>query len=241
MQEVNIGKLNKLDYSSNEAYKSLRTNIEFCGKEIKVIGLTSCIPNEGKSSVSINIARSFAESGKRVLLIDSDMRKSVMVGRYRISSKGLNGLSHLLSGYRDVEEVMCETNIENFYILLSGPTPPNPSELLGNERFKDFIKTAKEYVDYIIIDCPPLGSVIDAAVISQVCDGMALVLSANEISYKFAQNVKAQLEKTDCRILGVILNKVRMRENGYYYGRYYGKYYGKYYGNYYGNSGKSGK
>ena len=73
MQEVNIGKLNKLDYASNEAYKSLRTNLEFCGKDIKVIGITSCIPNEGKSSVAINIARCFSESGKRVLLIDSDM------------------------------------------------------------------------------------------------------------------------------------------------------------------------
>lgn len=237
MQEVNIGKLNKLDYSSNEAYKTLRTNIEFCGKEIKVIGITSCIPNEGKSSVAINIARCFAESGKRVLLIDSDMRKSVMVGRYRISSSGLYGLSHLLSGYREVDEVMCETNIENFYILLSGPTPPNPSELLGNERFKAFIKTARDYVDYIIIDCPPLGSVIDAAVISQVCDGMALVLSAKEISYKFAQNIKAQLEKTNCKILGVILNKVRMKENSYY-NKYYGKYYGKYYNGQQGYPGK---
>ncbi len=238
MQEVSIGKLGKLDYSSNEAYKSLRTNLEFCGKEIKVIGLTSCVPNEGKSSVAINIARCFAESGKKVLLIDSDMRKSVMVGRYRITSSGMNGLSHLLSGYRDVDEVMCETNIDNFYILLSGPTPPNPSELLGNSRFKSFIKTAREYVDYIIIDCPPLGSVIDAAVIAQVCDGMAMVMSTNEISYKFAQGVKAQLEKTNCKILGVILNKVRLKERGYYYSKYYGKYYGNYYGKYYGRDEK---
>ena len=230
MQVINIGKLNKLDYSSAEAYKSLRTNIEFCGKDVKVIGLTSCIPNEGKTSVALNVARSIAESGKKVLFIDADMRKSVLVGRYRISSKNLNGLSHFLAGYKEVDEVMCETNIENLFVMLAGSVPPNPSELLGNDRFKEFIKSSRDFVDYIIIDCPPLGSVIDAAIISKVCDGMALVISSKEISYRFAQKVKEQLEKTNCKILGVILNKVRVKENGYYYGRYYGKYYGKYYG-----------
>ena len=238
MQEVNIGKISKLDYSSNEAYKSLRTNIEFCGKEVKVIGLTSCIPNEGKSSVAINIARSFAESGKRVLLIDSDMRKSVMVGRYRISSKGLGGLSHLLSGYREIDVVMCETNIENFYILLSGPTPPNPSELLGNDRFKEFIKTAREYVDYIIIDCPPLGSVIDAAIVAKECDGAIIVIETDNVSYKIVQRVKKQLDQSGCRILGAVLNKVEMGGKGYYGKGYYGNYYGRYYGDY-GNYGES--
>lgn len=231
MQSINIGKLKKMDYSSDEAYKSLRTNLQFCGKEIKVIGFTSCIPNEGKSSVTINIARTIAKTGKKVLFVDADMRKSVMVGRYRIS-KASNGLSHFLSGYRDLDEVLCETNVENLYMILAGPVPPNPSELLGAGLFKKFIRQAAENFDYVLIDTPPIGSVTDAAVVSQCCDGMCLVLSANEISYKFAQKVKDQLEKTGCRILGVILNKVRIRKNGYY-GRYYGKYYGKYYGSYY--------
>lgn len=230
MQQIVIGKLKKLDYSSAEAYKSLRTNLQFCGKKIKVIGLTSCIPNEGKSSVAINIARSFAETDKRVLLIDADMRKSVLVGRHKIT-KAANGLSHFLSGNRDLNEVMCETNVPNLYMMLAGPTPPNPSELLGSDVFKQLIEDARNHFDYIIIDNPPLGSVTDAAVVSQVCDGMCLVLTANEISYKFAQKVKEQLEKTGCRILGVILNKVKVKKNGYY-----GKYYGKYYGNYYGRS-----
>ena len=235
MQEINIRKLNKLDYSSAEAYKSLRTNIEFCGKEVKVIGLTSCIPDEGKTTVALNLARSFAESGKKVLFVDADMRRSVLVGRYRISSDSINGLSHFLAGYKDVDEVMCQTNVENLYVMLAGSVPPNPSELLGNERFKEFITSTRDFVDYVIIDCPPLGSVIDAAVIAQVCDGMAIIMSSKTISYKFAQKVKDQLEKTNCRILGVILNKVRVKEGGYYYGRYYGRYYGKYYGKYYGN------
>ena len=228
MQEVVIGKLKKLNYTSEEEYKSLRTNIQFCGKDVKVIGITSCIPNEGKSSVTLNIARTIAETGKRVLLIDCDMRKSVLVGRYRIS-KVSSGLSHFLSGYRDLDEVLCQTIIPNLYMILAGPVPPNPSELLGSNGFKNLIRGASEKFDYVLLDTPPLGSVTDAAVVSQICDGMCLVMTAGAISYKFAQKIKEQMEKTNCRILGVILNKVKIKKNGYY-GKYYGKYYKKYYG-----------
>lgn len=228
MQEVVIGKLKKLNYTAEEEYKSLRTNIQFCGKDVKVIGITSCIPSEGKSSVTLNIARTIAETGKKVLLIDCDMRKSVLVGRYRIS-KVTSGLSHFLSGYRELDEVLCQTNIPNLYMILAGPVPPNPSELLGSNSFKNLIRGAGEKFDYVLLDTPPLGSVTDAAVVSELCDGMCLVMTAGEISYKFAQKIKEQMEKTNCRILGVILNKVRIKKNGYY-GKYYGKYYKKYYG-----------
>jgi capsular exopolysaccharide synthesis family protein len=106
--------------------------------------------------------------------------------------------------------------------------PPNPSELLGGEKFTDLIKKLSEEYDYVIIDTPPLGSVIDSAVIAKVCNGMILVIEANNISYKFAQKVKQQLEMTGCPILGAVLNKVDISEKGY--GKYYGKYYGHEYG-----------
>lgn len=230
MQSIYVGKLNKLDYSSEEAYKSLRTNIEFCGKNVQVIAFTSCIPNEGKSSTTIHLARTLAESGKKVLYIDADMRKSVMVGRHRISMANI-GLSHYLSGYKEFEDVLCVTNVKNLFMIVAGPVPPNPSELLSSKLFSDSIAAAKQRFDYVIIDTPPLGSVIDAAVVAKACDGICLVLSANEISYKFAQKVKMQMEKTECPILGVVLNKVKVKKNGYY-SKYYGKYYGNYYGNY---------
>lgn len=246
MQTITIENLDKPSYFLDEAYKTLRTNLAFCGKSVKVIAMTSCIPNEGKTSISMNLCRTIAESGKSVLFIDADMRKSVISGRYNLTG-AVYGLSHYLSETKELKDVLYQTNINNFYMITSGPVPPNPSELLSNDVFKGMVSAAREKFDYIIIDCPPIGSVTDAAVVSQVADGIALVLMDNEISYKFAQDVKAQLEKTGVKILGVIVNKVRIgKRRGYYgkyyggkyygkyYGRYYGKYYGKYYGNYYG-------
>lgn len=212
------------DYRSNEAYKTLRTNIEFSGSDNKAIVLTSSTPNEGKSTVSLGLAVALAESGKNVLLIDADLRKSVLMGRCRVSEV-VKGLSHFLSGQAEIEDTICKTQIGHLHMIFAGVVPPNPSELLGQRRFARLVTTAKQNYDYVIVDAPPLGSVIDAAVICKVCDASVLVVAANAVSYKFVRSVKEQLEMTECPILGVVLNKVNMKQN---------KYYGKYYGNYYG-------
>ena len=216
----------KLDYSSDESYKSLRTNLLFCGDDKKVIALTSCTPNEGKSSVSMNLAVSLTESGKKVLLIDADLRKSVLVGRTEVEGE-VKGLSHYLSQQESLDNVIYATNIPHFHIIYAGTVPPNPAELLGGRHFKNLLKMVRDVYDYVIIDCPPLGSVIDAAIIAEECDGSVLVIESGVISYRFAQEVKDQLAKCACPILGVILNKVDMSKQGYY-GKYYGKYYGRY-------------
>ncbi len=236
MLNINIDKLKKLDSSSSEAYKRLRTNIQFCGSDVKVIAITSTIPNEGKSSVSFNLAVSMADAGKRVIFLDTDLRKSVLVGRYKIN-KAVKGLTHYLSGVNQFDEVVYATNVDNLHVVFSGPVPPNPSELLGNKYFKNLVKQLRENYDYVIIDTPPVGSVIDAAIVAQECDGVILVVSSGEISYKAVQKSKDQMEKSNCRILGAVLNKVEIGKGGYY-GKYYGKNYGKYYGNY-GNYGES--
>jgi len=220
----------ELDYRANEAYKALRTNIEFCGDDIRVISLTSCTPNEGKTTISFNMAKSFVDNGKRVAFIDADLRKSVLVGRYRVGEVKY-GLTHYLSGQNDLDEVIYQTNIENLDIIFSGSYSPNPAELLNHTRFEDMISILREKYDYIIIDTPPLGSVIDSAVVARAIDGAIIVIEANAISYRFAQGVKEQLEKANCRILGTVINKVPMDKKKYY-GRYYGKYYGSYYGTY---------
>lgn len=230
MNTVTIRKLDNLDFRSNEAYKILRTNIQFCGKDCKVIAVTSCTPNEGKTSVTFNLARSLADLGKKVLYIDADLRKSVVVGRYKVDGE-IRGLTHFLAGQEAFHNVVYETNVPKLHMVFAGPVPPNPAELLSNRYFRKVVPMLKEVYDYVIIDTPPLGSVIDSAIIARECDGVAMVIEANRISYKFAQKVIEQLKKADCRILGVILNKVNIKEKGYY-GKYYGKYYGAYYGKY---------
>lgn len=211
------------EYSSAEAYKSLRTNIQFCGEDKKAIMLTSCTPGEGKSSVSLNLAVSLAEAGKRVLLVDADLRKSVIMGKIDLDGEA-QGLTHYLSKQAQLKDVICSTNIKNLFVILPGPVPPNPTELLGNQYFSMMLKVLRDVYDYILIDSPPLGSVIDSAVIAKECDGSIFVIETNTISYRFAQEVKSQLEKANCPILGCVLNKVDIQHAQYGKYKYYGKY-----------------
>lgn len=239
MQKVAIRAMEKLDFRTKEAYKTLRTNLSFAGKNVKVVALTSCTPNEGKTSLSFQLAMSLAEGGWKTAMVDADLRKSVLRGRYKASHEKF-GLSHFLSGQSELEDTVCETNIENFHIIFAGPVPPNPSELLGSDNFKDMLKKLREDYDYVIIDTPPLGSVIDGAVVAACCDGAVIVIESNAVSYRFVQSVKEQLEKAGVRILGCVLNKVNLSSKSYY-GKYYEKYYGSYYGKYYGNDSEEEK
>ena len=171
------------------------------------------------------------------LYIDADIRKSVTVVRYGVDVE-TKGLAHYLSGQAKLEQVIYETNIDNLSVIFTGQTAPNPSELLGNDRFKKMLEQEREEFDYIIIDCPPLGSVIDAAIVAKECDGAIIVIETDNVSYKIVQRVKKQLDQSGCRILGAVLNKVEMGGKGYYGKGYYGNYYGRYYGDY-GNYGES--
>ena len=139
---VNLDKISDLDFKTKEAYKTLRTNVQFCGDDVKVISITSCVPNEGKSMVSFNLAVSIAETGKKVLFIDADLRKSVLIGRYKIN-KAIKGLTQYLSGVEELDSVKYTTNVENLDMILSGPVPPNPAELLNNEKFTALVEITK--------------------------------------------------------------------------------------------------
>ena len=230
MAEIVLKNLTK-DYRSNEAYKTLRTNIEFSGSDKKVIVFTSCTPNEGKSTVSMGLAASLAEGGKRVLFVDADLRKSVLVGRHRVTGE-VKGLTHFLSGQADVKEVILRTRGTESLRDIRRTGSAEPGRTARQQKVRSILDGARQAYDYVIIDAPPLGNVIDAAIIAKNSDASVMVISAKTISYKFARVVKEQLEKADCPILGVVLNKVDMKQN---------KYYGKYYGNYYGNYGENGK
>ena len=193
------------EYYISEAFKSLRTNIQFCGNNFKCIALTSCMPNEGKSVISVELALSFAEIGKKVLLIDADMRKSIMHTRYNFQPL-CDGLSQYLTGQADLNDIICGTQNDNLFMIPCGLFPPNPVELLAGENFKTMVNNLREHFDYIIIDTPPLGAVIDSAVISTVCDGVAMVIALDKVSRKIALDVKNQLERSGCKIIGVIAN-----------------------------------
>lgn len=246
MQKISVVK-EEVDFRTEEAYKTLRTNVSFAGEDIKVIGITSCMPNEGKSTTSLELAKSFSEEGKRTLLIDADLRKSEMK-KIIAEGKVSGGMTEFLSGKAKIMDVLVETDIPNFFIIFAGHSTPNPSELLGNEHFKSLIEAARKSFDVIIIDTPPIGSVIDSAIISKQCDGMVVVMRFASVSYQMAKRLKTQLEAAGAKILGVVLNAIGGKNKQYgrygrhfgtYYEQYYLRYYKKYYGEYYGkNYGK---
>lgn len=209
------------DYNYNEAIKTLRTNIQFCGSSIRTILLTSSLPDEGKSDISFALAESLAQIGKKTILIDADIRKSVLVARYQLETE-VAGLSQYLSGQKALEDVIYETNEENLSVIFAGPYSPNPAELLEEELCGRMFEALKSYYDYIIVDTPPMANLIDGAIVASHCDGAVIVIESGAISYRLEQRVKGQLEKSGCRILGVVLNKVNIHSRNYYgkYGRY---------------------
>lgn len=221
-KKVNFNTASASDYMSNEAYKALRTNLIFCGNDIKTVVLTSNGENEGKSTISIELTKSLAESGKKTLLIDADMRKSAMLKK-GVRAGDVEGLSEVLSGLCDASDVIYNTQDDNFDVIFSGRFPPNPVELIGNGRFEELVKTFRDEYDYIIIDSPPLGVVIDAAVISSFCDGAIMVISDRKVPRAMALNVKEQLEKSGCKILGAVINETDKKAARYYKKGYYGK------------------
>lgn len=229
MERIGIKDSRKLDYYYVEAMKTLRTNVMFSGKDVKAILVTSTFPNEGKSDIAMQLARDLAEAGKHVVLFDTDIRKSAMIRRYSVEGE-IKGLSQYLSGQAELSQILYKTNFTNMDVLFSGPSVPNPSELLETSGFKQLLVGLRRFYDYIILDCPPLGSVIDAAIVATHCDGAILVLEADRVTYREAQRVQGQLRKTGCKILGAVLNKVDVKK-----GRYYDRYH------YYYAGGKKGR
>lgn len=195
------------DYRMVEGLNQLKTNLAFCGKDIKVITMTSSVPNEGKSSVSLSLSRTLAESGKKILMVDADLRKSVMAARYHI--QGIDkGLSHYLTGQAEIEDIIYETEMEGLYITMAGPLSPDPTSLIDSDLFGNYVSKVREDYDYVIIDSPPLGVVIDAVIIGQYSDGAVIVIEQGVIKRKVVQDVIKQLKKGEVRILGAVLNKV---------------------------------
>lgn len=231
MEKIPVKHLVSKEFQSAEAMKTLRTNLMFSGSNVRAFALTSYCASEGKSTISFQLAAAFAQAGKNVLLLDADMRKSMLASRLRVKNK-IRGLSHYLTGRSDVKDLLYGTDVDGMYILFAGVRVPNSSELLGSAQFEALIPKLKESFDYIIVDAAPLGQVIDCAVMSPRLDGVIMVIDSTDNHYKLEQRIKNQIEATGGKVLGAVLNKVNFADRSSYYGKAYGYGYG------YGETGK---
>ena len=199
-----------------EAYRSLRSNIEYSSfeDEYRVIVVTSSVPGEGKSTTSGNLAIALSQSGNSVLLVDCDMRKPSIHKKFKISNAA--GTAELLLRKRLFEEVANKHN-ENLTIITAGKIPPNPSEMLASRAMTAFIKEMKEEFKYIILDTPPLQAVTDAQVLSTKADGILLVVKAGSTKKDAVLNSVDLIEKVHGKVIGIVLNGVLNKKNNYYY------------------------
>lgn len=205
----------------SEQFKTIRTNINFSmpDRDLQTMVLTSSTPGEGKSTNSSNIAVVFAQSGKKVLLVDSDMRKPTT--HHTFGLKNVSGLSTVLIRQNTVEEVTQKTEIEGLSLITSGPIPPNPAELLSSKTMDQFIETVKEKFDIIIFDAPPVLSVTDAQILSNKCEGTLLIINSGIAEKENVNKAKEMLLASKANIIGAVLNNYKIDKDHYYY-QYYG-------------------
>ncbi|RFU67115.1 polysaccharide biosynthesis tyrosine autokinase [Peribacillus saganii] len=205
----------------SEQYKTIRTNIQFSSldEDIRSLVVTSSGPGEGKSTTVGNLAVVFAQQGKRVLLIDADMRKPT--AHYTFRKDNITGLTNVLTRQAALDKAVSETDIENLYILTSGPIPPNPAELLSSHAMDELLESAMHHFDMVLFDTPPVLAVTDAQILASKCNGTILVVKSNYTATDAAVKAKELLSAAQAKLLGVVLNAKKLKESNYYY--YYGK------------------
>jgi len=210
----------------SEAYRNIRTNLVYASpnQDAKAYVVSSSEPQEGKTTTAINLAVALAHAGKKVLLVDSDLRKPRIHRTFKVD--GGKGMTNYLVGQSSLDDVISETEVENLSMVPSGPIPPNPAELLGSAKMKEFIAQAKKNFDAVVFDSPPLVAVTDAAVLAAQSDGAIQVIWAGHTSRKVIEFGKEKVESIGAKVIGVILNNMKVTRSGYYYPQYYHKYYG---------------
>ena len=232
---VILGNMPTLPYAMEEAMNRLRINISFLGNDVKKILVISTMPNEGKSFVAMQLWHQMAKSETSAILLDADLRKSVTSDKYEIQredGKKIQGTSQYLAGDFDIEEAILHTEYEGGDILPNVDNVINPSLLLESEKFEQMLQYMGEKYRYVFIDAPPLNLVSDGERIGNLCDGAVLVVRGGVTSKTMVKNSIRQLERANCPLLGIVLNRVEGAGSGYYSKRYGGKYYyrKKYYG-----------
>lgn len=205
----------------SEQYKTIRTNIQFSvtDSEIRSIVVTSSGPEEGKSTTIANLAVVFAQQGKKVLLVDADMRKPTVHYTFRLDN--IFGLTNILTKQRKLSDTYQATEIDNLYVLSCGPIPPNPAELLASQAMDELLKDAYQTFDMILFDTPPVLAVTDAQILASKANGTILVVHSQKTITDAAIKAKELLQSANSKLLGVVLNQRKQKDSHYYY--YYGK------------------
>ncbi len=201
----------------SEAYRSLRTSIQFLGldRRIQTLLVTSAGPDEGKSTTLANLAVTFAEAGREVLAVDCDLRRPSLHQLFDLSNDV--GLTTTIRDERPLTDVILQTGVPHLKLLPSGPLPPNPSEILGSQRMDRIIDSLRGSAEVILFDAPPMIAVTDAAVLGVKMDGVLLVVSAGKTKRDHALRAKSLLDKVNAKILGVVLNNVKFDGSLYQY------------------------
>ena len=233
MNSLTLKNLDPLPYAAEEAMNRLRISFNFFGDRFKKIIITSSTPGEGKSFVSTNLWRMLAESNKRVVLVDADIRKSMMRSRYKISGSGKDfvGLSHYLAGTASLDDVVYATNVDGGYLLPTAHTVFNPAILLQSERLGLALDALAQKFDYVLVDTPPLSNVADGDLIASHCDGGILVVRSGVTPRSLISSSLKQLDRAGCELMGVVLNRIEAKNNPQYYKYSKQGYYANYYGN----------
>ncbi|MFG6114169.1 CpsD/CapB family tyrosine-protein kinase [Halobacillus sp. MO56] len=204
----------------SEQYRTIRTNLQFASvdSDLRTMMVTSAGPSEGKSLTTANLAVTFAQQEKKVLLIDADMRKPTLHYTFRLDNS--HGLSSVLIGDQSLDQVVRGSDLDNLHLIPSGPIPPNPSELLGSKAMDNFLRIAKNYYDIVIFDTPPVLAVTDGQILSRICDGVLLVSRSKQTEIDAGKKAVDLLKQVDANLLGAVLNDVEAKNSNYYY--YYG-------------------
>jgi protein-tyrosine kinase len=205
----------------SEQYRTIRTNIQFSSvdESIRTLLVTSSGPEEGKSTTVANLAVVFAQQGKKVLLIDADLRKPTV--HYTFQLDNTIGLTNVLTKQTQLDKAAVTTLVENLSVLSSGPIPPNPAELLGSKAMEDMLVAALEQFDIVIFDTPPVLAVTDAQILANRCDGTILVIGSGKTQIEPVMKSKELLLSSKGKLLGVVLNRKNAKDSQYYY--YYGR------------------
>lgn len=202
------------------AAKTLLANIRFASvdRPVKSIVLTSSVPNEGKSTVAYNLAQAIASSGKRTLIVECDMRRRSLADM--VGARARHGIYAVLSGQVELDEALVATSHRNLFFLDSEPHIPNPADILSSQRFRKLVAQMESDFDYVVIDTPPVGTFVDAAIIATLADATALVVRERFVKRAELQNAYDQLKKADANVIGVIMNMCEAESSEYYYAYY---------------------